>query len=360
MNHKSVLILILLVYTGLVSGQQNSQKRSFSRNFNVTKENSFELSNKYGEVNITMTDFDSLIITADVEAFGTNEERIRKMYEGIEINITEAGSVIEAHTIFSQGITSLVESFKGMTNKVIPYDSKIEINYHITAPKWLNMRIENRFGDVKMQDNTGIISLTVSNGSLTANSLNTVRDMNLSFCEASIKNINDGNIDASLSGIEIGESQKLSVNSVSSKLHIKSTGSFETKSKSDKISIDFAKSISGDSFFTEYKIGSLSGDLNLAPKFGSVNIDMIKKETDLISVNSGSADITLKFEPDMSYEVQIRHTNSNLVLPEKKSKIDRKIIDDDRKEYLTTGFVGSSRGNTRVKIEANRGNIYLR
>ena len=357
---KSIFMLVLLIISEPASGQETSQKRTFSRTFIVSDESSFTLNNKYGDVNIFTTDSDSLLISAEVEAFAPNEERLRKMYEGVEINISETGSVVEAHTIFSQNITSLIESFKGMTNKVIPYESRIQINYYITAPVWLDMKIENRFGDVEMEDNTGTVALTVSNGSLKVNSMNTAREMNLNFCETSIKKINEANIDATFSGIEIGESQNLSVNSVSCKLDLKKAGRFETKSRSDKIFIAYAGSVSGDSFFTEYKIGNLSGDLNLAPKFGSLSIDLISKEAELISINSGSADLNLEFEQGMSYSVEIRHTNSNLVLPRKDADLKREAIDDNNKEYITKGFVGRNRGNTQVKIEATRGNIYLK
>lgn len=357
---KSIFILFLLIISGSASGQEISQKRTFSRAFIISDKSSFELTNKYGEVKISNTDSDSLLIRAEVAAFAPNEERLRKMYEGVEVNFSETGSVVGARTVFSQSITSLIESFKGMTNKVIPYESKIEINYYITAPVWLDMKIENRFGDVVIEDNTGIVSLTVSNGSLKVNSLNTAREMNLNFCETSIKKINDGSIDATFSGIAIGESQNLYVNSVSCKMDLKKAGRFETKSRSDKIFIDYAGSVSGDSFFTEYKIGNLSGDINLAPKFGSLSLDLIRKEAELISINSGSADINLQFEQGMSYSVEIKHTNSNLVLPRKNADIKKEAIDDDRKEYLTTGFVGRNRGNTQVKIEATRGNIYLK
>lgn len=62
--------------------------------------------------------------------------------------------------------------------------------------------------------------------------------------------------------------------------------------------------------------------------------------------------------------MQKRHQQSPvhafLVVPEKNSKIEKKILNDEKKEYMTFGTVGRNPGNTKVMINATRGNIYLK
>ena len=74
------------------------------------------------------------------------------MFDGITINITETKYLVRAQTDFSQNINMLFESFKGMTSKLISYDSKVEINYYINIPEYLNLKIENKYGDVYMEE----------------------------------------------------------------------------------------------------------------------------------------------------------------------------------------------------------------
>ena len=62
-----------------------------------------------------------------------------------------------------------------------------------------------------MEDNTGKISISLSNGSLRANSLAKVSDMQLTFCDATINYMQEGNINTSFSEISIGESGNLNI-----------------------------------------------------------------------------------------------------------------------------------------------------
>ena len=77
------------------------------------------------------------------------------MFDGITVNITDSKYVVRAITEFTSNINTLFESFKGMTSKIISYDSHIEINYFINIPEYLNLNIENKYGDVYMEDNSG-------------------------------------------------------------------------------------------------------------------------------------------------------------------------------------------------------------
>ena len=123
------------------------------------------------------------------------------MFDGITVNITETTYLVRAQTDFTQNINMLFESFKGMTSKLIPYDSRVEINYYINIPEYLNLKIENKYGDVYMENNTGEFSVSLSNGSFKANSLGEGFIRNLTFCDATINTMTSGKIDASFSEI---------------------------------------------------------------------------------------------------------------------------------------------------------------
>lgn len=245
------------------------------------------------------------------------------MFDGININITETSYLVRAQTDFTQNISMLFESFKGMTSKLIPYDSRIEINYYITAPDYINLKIDNKYGDVYMEDNSGACTISISNGSFKANTLNKVSGMNFTFCDAKINRLNDGTIDASFSELAIGESKSLIVNSVSSRFDLQKAGRINAKSRRDKYFIGSVESISGDSYFSDYSIEVLSREINLLPKYGSINVDLIEESIELISIKSSFTDISLDFEPSAAYNVDIRHINAFVVLPNRDTKVEK-------------------------------------
>src|SRR5665648_210461 len=139
MNCKSLITmnLILLIVSSL-SAQSESEIRSFIKEVAVNKETALEVLNKYGTIHITQWNKDSAYIRAEVKAFAPNQAKLDKMFDGVTINITETTYLVRAQTDFSQNINTLFESFKGMTSKLISYDSHLEINYYINIPEYLN------------------------------------------------------------------------------------------------------------------------------------------------------------------------------------------------------------------------------
>ena len=172
MNYKIIILLnlaLLICYP--TSSQGNSETRNYIKTIPVDRETSLEVFSKYGNIQITQWKKDSAMIRAEIKAVASNKEKLEKMFNGVTINMTESKYLIRAETNFTQNINMIFESFKGMTSKLISYDSRIEINYYINIPEYLNLKIENKYGDVYMEDNTGDFSIALSNGSFKANSL---------------------------------------------------------------------------------------------------------------------------------------------------------------------------------------------
>ena len=361
MNYKITITasLILLIFNSL-SGQNDTETRSFIKTLPVCSETTLEVSNKYGTIQITPWNKDSAYIRAEVKAFSKDQSKLHKMFDGIAVNITGSKYMVRAQTEFTSNINTLFESFKGMTSKIISYDSHIEINYFINIPEYLNLKIENKYGDVYMENNTGEFKLSISNGSFKANSLGKNSSINLIFCDANINSVVSGNIDASFSEVSIGETEELSLNSISSKYDIKKAGMIRGESKRDKFFIENIESLQCNSYFTDFKVNNLKRDLNLTTRYGSFNADLIEKGFESIDINSSYSDISLNFDQGSSYNLDIRHVNAFLVLPDKNIKTEQKALNEDKKEYLTSGTFGKNPGKTKVKIDATRGNIYLK
>jgi len=353
-------ILISLFWKLIISGQPFTEKNTYSKSIPVNRDVILELDNRYGAINITPWNKDVVSVKAEIEAFAPNQERLRNMINGIDVAITEAELLVRVRTEFSQGITKLIENFKEITSKVIPYESGIQINYFITAPEYLDMKIINKYGDVLMENSTGKLSLELSNGSFKANSVSEAEIIELVFCDVTINNVTKGVINTSFSDVEINESQNLTLTSVSSKFYLKQAAIINIDSRRDKFTIGTVSSVSGISYFTDYYIGELLKDINLDTKYGDLNIDLIDENFELVSIKSTYMDITLTLHKATSYNLDIKHLNAFLILPEKSSDISKKTINEDKKEFMTYGTVGNNPGNRKVLIDANRGNIHIK
>ena len=361
MNYKNIITasLIALIFNSL-SAQSDSETRSFIKTLPVDKETTLDVSNKYGTVQITPWNKDSAYIRTEIKAYSKDRSKINKMFDGINVNISGSKYIVRAQTEFSSNINTLFESFKEMTNKIMQYDSHIEINYYINIPEYLNLKIENKYGDVYMENCSGELRISLSNGSFKANSLGKNSSINMVFCDAKINSIVSGSIDASFSEISIVETGDISINSISSKYDIKKAGMIRGESKRDKFFIDNIESLQGNAYFTDYNVNNLRKEMNLTTRYGSVSTEQIEKGFELITINSSYSDLSLRFDPGTSYNIDIRHINAFLVLPDKNIKVEEKALNQDKKEFLTTGTIGKNPGKAKVKIDATRGNIYIK
>jgi hypothetical protein len=361
MNYKTILTISLIsLLSSLLAAQGDSEIRSYMKSMPVDNETVLELVNKYGTIHITSWDKDSAYIRAEVRVFAANQLKINKLFNEIDINISVSDYTIRAHTSFSQSINMLFESFKGMTNKMISYDSRVEINYYINLPEYMDIKIENKYGDVYMESTTGILSASVSNGSFRADVIGKGASLTMNFCNATINRLESGRIDAAFSEIAIVETDDIIVKSISSRYEIGIAGTARFESRRDKIFIETIESLKGNSYFSDFNIGNLTGDMNLTTKYGNVNADHIETGFNEITLHSGYSDIYLEFNKNASYSLDIRHINTFLDLPSSNAKTEKKVINEDKKEYMTYGSVGNVKGDAKVKIDATRGNVYLK
>jgi hypothetical protein len=357
--------LLILIGASLLSaevlyGQAFSEKKIFRETMPVTKETTLEVDNKYGTIHITTWNKDSVEVRAEVEAFSSDLDRMRKMFQGVNVNITGTSYLVRANTSFTQTINMLFESFKGLTSKLISYESRIQINYFINAPEYMDMRIANKYGDVYMESNTGNVSLNLSNGAFKANVLNESNGLDLVFCDATINKLIKGRLNTSFCEVEIDDSRDLSITSISSKFHLEKSESINIESRRDEFFVGKAGSIRGTSYFSDFRIEEVQKEINMVTKYGDFDAGLISKGIEMVTLNSGYTDISLAFDKSLSYNLDIRHTNAFLVLPENDAKLEKKVLNEEKKEYMTYGTVGRNPGNIKVMIEATRGNIYLK
>jgi hypothetical protein len=354
------IILILSFSYGISSGQSVSDKKIYRKSLPVNKEITLELNNKYGNIHINPWNKDTVSVKVEIEASAPDRDRLHKMLRDVDVDITGTTFIVKVETEFTESITTLFESFKEMTRKIIPYESRIEINYFIEAPEYLDMKIVNRYGDVYMENNTGKLSLNLSNGSFKANSISETGEIKLVFCDATVNNLAKGNINASFSEVEINESHDLTITSISSKFDLKRTAMINVDSKRDKFYIGTINSIKGDSYFTDYHIDELLHEISLNTKYGNLSTALVDKNFYGVTIKSAYTDIDLTFHNLASYNLEIKHLNAFLVLPERKSSIKKRAIDEEKNEFMTSGTVGSNPGNVKVMIDATRGNIHIK
>lgn len=360
MNCKAFFIAAsLLIVSTAASGQKVTDSKTFSRSFETAEDVIIEVTNKYGNIHISHSKSDSVTIRVEVEASSDTESKLKGLLSGIDINISRSENRIIASTEAAKSVNTFLETFKGLTRSFIKYDTRLQINYFIECPPRTRLRIENSYGDVFIADHTPELSLTLANGSLAAGAIDKVSQMNLTFCKAEIRNIREGIISLNYGEMKCDSAGTISLVAVASKARFGSVGTVNLDSKRDDITFEGAGVIRGSGYFSDIKVSSLKHEAGLVLKYGNFSVNSLAPGFSLIDLNTSYTDVDFYVEEKSSYDLEIRHTNAFVSLSGITPEPGRTTVNEESRIYLTTGRYGNSPEESRIRIEATRGEIRI-
>lgn len=358
MNYKLFFtIMVMLPLSVSLCGQNYTDSKTLRKTFRVGSNAILEVTNKYGDIHISHSRGDSITVTAEVTASSNTGEKLDAMMSDVEISLTMTNETVRAHTSFAKGITPLFESVKGLTKNLINFDSRLKIDYFIECPPLTVLRITNSYGDVYIGDESPELTLVLSNGTLDAAAVRNAQLMELTFCKANVKSIDQGKLTLSFSELRARETGKIKLTSVSSKVWIDKCGTLDLDSKRDDINIGTAGVITGASYFSDIIADNLEGEINMTAKYGNLSFGNIDPGFSLVDLRTSYTDIDLTLAERAAYDLEIRHTNAFVSLPGIKPEPERTEISAQDKIFLTRAVVGSGSGRSAIKIEATRGEV---
>ncbi|MBN2485128.1 MAG: hypothetical protein JXB34_04045 [Bacteroidales bacterium] len=352
MNCKQLLYLwlIFVVFSGVSQAQTYTDR--IERSFKIVPKSSVEVVNKYGKVHIRTWDKDSVRFEVDLRIQTTSREKMNKLKNQISFDFTSTNYYIIAKTSFvkSGGIFSdVVETF-------VP-SNEVSINYVVYIPKHLPLKVENKFGDVYIDDFQGNFNLTLSNGNLKANYLQGNSKVALSSANGVINQIDNGKIEVAYSDIEIKNAGKIDIDSRSSVVNINQSLVLKVLSRRDKYYIDNVNKISGSGDFTTFKIIGIGQELNLILKYGGLSVEEVSNAFSLINIGSVYTDIDLVFTKPAAYFLDITHfADVRLIYPAAVSDLQTQDFNSDQRLLLTFGKMGYNvtSSSPKVKIMAEK------
>lgn len=353
-------IILFVIIAAKLNGQISSDRKKVVHAYKVETTTNLEVQNKYGKVQIITHDKDSAIFVINVEAKASNPAELEKLMHNIDFDFTQTSYFIGAKTIIGSGRQGILSDLKILAENFVSDENQIKIDYTIYLPNYLNIRVENKYGDVYVDNLKGDFRLNLSNGNFKANCLTGINDLDLKFCNnIDINKINIGRITMSYSQLHIKEATNLNLTTKSSGIVIDNVSILKIQSKSDKYFITRANSFFADTYFTNVNISALQKELNIKSKYGSLSIESIDKSFSFINVDSQVTDLNFYFQQGSAYRIDIMHKENIINYPVEISKLEKQAINKDEEQFLTHGTIGGTDGTSKVKIESERSTINI-
>jgi len=345
--------MLLALNVSVSLAQIYSENKNIAKRYKVYPNSTIDISNKYGKVEIVNWEKDSVSIEATLKIQTPSSYRMTKLRNTIDFDLSDNNHYIIAKTVFLNNGNALINGIKTIAETIAYSGDEVKIDYIVTVPKNINLHITNKYGDVYVDDIEGDIKLTVANGGLKANTLAGNVYVDLSFGDGSINKMTKGQLTLSYGDLTLKDSKQITLDSKWSKINIENCESLKVHSRHDKIQLGSLNILTGETDFTSIWIGSLTEELNLNMKYGSISTDYIRKSFSFVNINSELADLNLFFERGSTFQYDITYYKDAIVrLPKEAVKSDDKFASGNMTLKFNDGHVGSPESASKVKLLA--------
>ncbi len=355
---KSQFLLIILILTlgyKCVSAQTYTENKNILKSYKIYPGTILEINNKYGKIELTTWNKDSVRIEANLSIKANSASKVMKLRNSINFDFSATSHFIVAKTVFGGSTNSVFNELRDLAESIVSGGSEVKIDYLVTTPKNINLRLTNKYGDVYADDIQGDIQIIVSNGGLKANDISGNVSIDLAFGDGYVNKIDQGRLTLSYANFSLKEAGRLSLESKSSKLTIENMESLKIQSKRDKLHLGSVKTLVGESYFSDVVVSNLVEELNINSKFGHLTLDNIKRGFSFINITSELTDMDFFFERNSTFQYDITYYKDAFIrLPKDAVKAEEKAASNDLTQKLIYGHIGSAESSSKVKVIASK------
>ncbi len=343
MKSKFNLTLVLLILsTMLLSAAGVEFTRNIRKAWTKSSVSALKITNKFGEVKINDLGGDSVTIKVVITVDNLSESKAKDLLNKIQIDFRKDGGLVSAET-------KIEDDFKSKQS--------FSIDYLVNIPKDRDLTIDNRYGNLIINELAARGNFEVNYGSMTAGNINAPAGnpvkIIINYGKADLESINDANMEFKYSKLYADEINHLVLDTKYSTVNLHKTGSLTLDSKYDGINIDEVGRLKSASKYTNYKIGLLTGNFDLETGYGSVRISKVDAKFDQINIVNSYGGINIILD-DLNYKLKAECDFCDVKYPENRYKGNR-IKDNHR--FSLDGNVGTGGGS--VSITSRYGGVKL-
>ncbi|MBW6461306.1 MAG: hypothetical protein K0B08_12110, partial [Bacteroidales bacterium] len=220
-NRKRIAqILAIAILTILWTGLRAEEfTKIYEGKYDVDKGAIMTIQNKFGKVNCQVWDESSVSVKVTVTVEASSQDTAEKVFDKISVELK--GNRSDVSGISKVGNIS---------------EAEYSIDYDIRMPRWINIDIDNKFGDVFLDEMDGTVKLNLEYGALEAFNLNSNTNvLTIKFGKAKTGFIKDGRINIEYSDLKTAGAGNLEIVSRFSELTLEKTGNLKLDSQYDNV-----------------------------------------------------------------------------------------------------------------------------
>ena len=346
---KTVKINFVLLLSLLLSVQLYARKDDFTktitRSFDVNSDASLFVKNKFGKVHFINWDKNTISIEVTISVEASSEEKANKFFDKIDISISGNSNRVTAITSFPEKLNNNNNDFS--------------IDYMVKLPKSINLEVNNKFGDIIINEVDGKCDIELGYGKIEAKRLmNEHNNLVIKFSEGFIGYINSSDLELKYSDLEIEEAVDMTAETKFSDFKLGSVEILTLDTGYDDDFIGSVRDLDIESGFSDIEVRNLDKRLTADCDYGELTVKQVSKDFSLIDITNSFADATIGLYPETGFKIVAEVKMGDLDFPEDKARLSVIDISGSSKKY--EGVVGEgSETNARILVEAKYSDITI-
>jgi len=344
---KSLTLIAALVLIPVVASlaQSGTKTKSIKKEFVVGQDIKLNIETSFGKVHCNVWDKNLMTIDVLVTADAISDKEAQNLIDQITPVITGNSSLVEIITkIGNTGSSGKSKSFS--------------IDYTINMPRSTSISVENRFGDLYIDESTGPVKINLEYGNLTINRLtNPASDITLKFSNGTIRTAGDARLNLQYSNFKNSSASDIKSQTKFSTIDLGDLNSLVVDSEYDTYSVEKIKTMNGSGKFSTIKIEELEQKLDLTVEYGGLDVKSVNPSFSLINLIASFNGIELGIPSTASYRLNADMSFGDCTYPK------GSMVTVSEKSYTTkllTGTVGTSKSPTsKVNIKGKNCDVKL-
>jgi hypothetical protein len=355
LNRVGMLLSALFITLNIAAQGGDTFNKEIRKEFSVNPQTRIEVSNKYGNVDITNREDALISIRVEVLVKGKDQRRAEEVLKMINITVTQEGDLIKA-------VTEIDDDFGKLFNGYNTGSDGLEINYTISMPRTVPINLLNKYGNVFIDELTSTSVIDIKYGKLAANKLThdsrePLTKVYLSYSNGTLQEAKWIELDIKYSKISIIESKALAIISKYSKVFVTNGSSVVSESKYDTYELGKLTNFVSTAAYGHFTIESLTGKLQLDTKYTDVTVNQITEGFESIKVNNSYGSYRLGIKQGTSYRLNGYSKYCSISYPAENARVNRF---NENNEMKVNGVIGANaNAKAEVSINSNYGNVRL-
>jgi hypothetical protein len=363
LNYRVLLSLALMLnslHSVLAKDQDVELSKRYSLAYKVSPGAQIDLVNKYGDIIVKTWNKDSVRFDIRITAYGKNDDAVERLIERVSFDHTNSGKFLKFSTVFDRQSGSFKEFWNslGDYSKVLINKNNLHIDYEVYLPKSANLYLENKFGDIYINEFYGRCKVNLSQGDMKAGRISGTFNLELKFGNGSLQDIQSGFFKLQIADVQINKAQRLDINSSSSSVRIGEVNQLKIDSRNDKYRLKSVKTLNGETTFSNILISNLASEMIGNSDFSDLVIEDFTESGKMINLNGKSTDINIWLRSTEPYDVDVIAKEDKLQLPVDWENL-RSYYTDDRERYKRYSGQTGSGDSARIIIDNQGGSLNI-